>query len=85
VTGIGEAVLTAEMRKLTSSTFSFGCGDMLTRLRAYPPRFPFVERIFADGGYSGAKTAIKVRSTGSWRIAIGKWSDAHRFIVRPKR
>ena len=48
-------------------------------------RFPFVERIYADGGYSGAKTAAMVRSTGCWNIEIVKRSDAHRFFFLPKR
>ncbi len=55
----------------------------LLKLTRY--RFPFVERIFADGGYSGAKTAAMVRSTGCWKIEIVKRSDAHRFVVLPKR
>jgi transposase len=48
-------------------------------------RFPFVERIYADEGYSGAKTAAMVRSTGCWKIEIVKRSDAHHFVVLPKR
>ena len=56
--------------------------DLLKQTRS---RFPFVERIYADGGYSGTKTAAMVRSTGSWKIEIVKRSDAHRFVVLPKR
>ena len=56
--------------------------DLLKQTRS---RFPFVERIYADGGYSGAKTAAMVRSTGCWKIEIVKRSDAHRFVVLPKR
>lgn len=56
--------------------------DLLKQTRS---RFPFVERIYADGGYSGAKTAALVRSTGCWKIEIVKRSDAHRFVVLPKR
>jgi len=55
--------------------------DLLKQTRS---RFPFVERIYADGGYSGAKTAAMVRSTGCWKIEIVKRSDAHRFVVLPK-
>lgn len=56
--------------------------DLLKRTRS---RFPFIERIFGDGGYAGAKTAAAVRSTGCWKIEIVKRSDAHRFVVLPKR
>lgn len=56
--------------------------DLLKRTRS---RFPFIERIFADGGYAGAKTAVMVGSTGCWKIEIVKRSDAHRFVVLPKR
>jgi len=56
--------------------------DLLKRTRS---RFPFIERVFADGGYAGAKTAAAVRSTGCWKIEIVKRSDAHRFVVLPKR
>ena len=40
--------------------------------------FPFIERIFADGGYQGEKTANAVAK-------IVKRSDLHRFVVLPKR
>jgi len=33
-------------------------------------RFPFVERIYADGGYAGAKTTAAARSTGRRKIEI---------------
>lgn len=56
--------------------------DLLKQTRS---RFPFVERIYADGGYSGVKTAALVRSTGCWKIEIVKRSDVHRFVVLPKR
>ncbi|MEH2474172.1 transposase [Nitrobacteraceae bacterium AZCC 2161] len=48
-------------------------------------RFPFVERIFADGGYQGPKMAKTVAATGCWKIEIVKRSDLHRFVVLPKR
>jgi transposase len=47
--------------------------------------FPFIERIFADGGYQGEKTAIAVAKTGAWKLEIVKRSDLHRFVVLPKR
>ena len=47
--------------------------------------FPFIERIFADGGYQGQKTANAVAKTGAWTLEIVKRSDLHRFVVLPKR
>lgn len=48
--------------------------------------FPFVERVFADGGYQGAATAAAVRELGAWRLEIVKRSDtAKGFQVLPKR
>jgi transposase len=47
--------------------------------------FPFIERIFADGGYKAKKTADAVAATGRWVLEIVKRSDAHRFVVMPKR
>jgi len=47
--------------------------------------FPFVEHIFADGGYRGPKMAAAVARTGSWTLEIVKRSDARAFVVLPKR
>src|SRR4051794_564099 len=48
--------------------------------------FPFIERIFADGGYQGAATAAAVTALGSWELEIVKRSDpATGFEVLPKR
>jgi transposase len=47
--------------------------------------FPFIERIFADGGYAGRKMALTVWRTGAWRLQIVKRSDAAGFEVLPKR
>lgn len=48
--------------------------------------FPFVERIFADGGYQGVVTAASVAAIGGWRLQIVKRSDqAKGFVVLPKR
>ena len=48
--------------------------------------FPFIERIFADGGYRGEKMALVVARTGSWKLEIVKRSDvANGFEVLPKR
>src|SRR5437764_1109244 len=54
-------------------------------LRSARRRFPFVERIFADAGYQGPKAARLVAATGDWALEIVKRSDAHRFVVLPKR
>lgn len=54
-------------------------------LQAVRKLFPFVERIFADGGYQGASTAAAVRALGPWQIEIVKRTDLHRFVVLPKR
>lgn len=49
-------------------------------------RFPFIQAIFADGGYQGNVAATKVRDTGDWRLEIVKRSDqAKGFVVLPKR
>ena len=47
--------------------------------------FPFIERIFADGGYAGQKMALVVWRTGAWKLQIVKRSDAAGFEVLPKR
>ncbi|MDP7234746.1 MAG: IS5 family transposase, partial [Alphaproteobacteria bacterium] len=47
--------------------------------------FPFIERIFADAGYQGPRMAATAAATGRWKIEIVKRSDAHRFVVLPKR
>jgi transposase len=47
--------------------------------------FPFVERIFADAGYQGARLATAVAKTGTWKIEIVKRNELHRFVVLPKR
>jgi len=53
-------------------------------LRAVRKLFPFVERIFADGGYQGAATAAAVKALGPWQVEVVKRSDLHRFVVLPK-
>jgi transposase len=48
--------------------------------------FPFIQRIFADGGYQGEATAAAVALIGHWELEIVKRSDtAKGFIVLPKR
>jgi transposase len=47
--------------------------------------FPFIKRIFADGGYAGGKMARVIWRTGAWKLEIVKRSDAAGFTVLPKR
>jgi len=48
--------------------------------------FPFIERIFADGGYQGPKAEAAMRALGPWQLEIVKRSDqAKGFEVVPKR
>ncbi len=48
--------------------------------------FPFIERVFADGGYRGPATAAAVRALGCWELEIVKRSDGGRgFEPLPKR
>jgi len=47
--------------------------------------FPFIERIFADGGYAGKKMARVVQRTGLWKLEIVKRSAVAGFEVLPKR
>ncbi|HVI89645.1 MAG TPA: IS5 family transposase [Dongiaceae bacterium] len=54
-------------------------------LRQARRSFPFIERIYADGGYQGPKMAKVVAKTGAWKLEIVKRSDLHRFVVLPKR
>jgi transposase len=48
--------------------------------------FPFIERIYADGGYQGPRVRAAVARAGTWKIEIIKRSDIARgFVVLPKR
>src|SRR3974377_193459 len=47
--------------------------------------FPFIELIFADGGYAGRKMALTVWRTGAWGMQIVKRSTAAGFAVLPNR
>ncbi len=47
--------------------------------------FPFVERIFADGGYRGPRLARRLARSGAWRIEIVRRPDIPRFEPLPKR
>jgi len=48
--------------------------------------FPFIERIYGDGGYQGPKAAKAAAKTGYWTIEIvERLSTAVGFEVLPKR
>ncbi len=48
--------------------------------------FPFIERIYGDGGYQGPKAARAAAKTGCWTIEIvGRRPTAVGFEVLPKR
>jgi transposase len=48
--------------------------------------FPFIIKIFADGGYQGERAAGHLGKTGTWSLEIVKRSDiAIGFEVLPKR
>jgi transposase len=47
--------------------------------------FPFIERIFADAGYQGAKLATAIAKIGRWQLTVVKRNELHRFVVLPKR
>ena len=47
--------------------------------------FPFIQRIFADGGYQGPRAARAAAKSGTWVIDIVKRNELHKFVVVPKR
>lgn len=61
-----------------------GVGQVLTRrTRA---RFPFIEVVFADGGYRGERAAQAARASGSWRIEIVARNETGKgFVLLAKR
>ena len=59
-----------------------GAFHLLRRARRL---FPFIKRIFADGGYAGDKMALVVWRTGAWKLEIVKRSHAAGFEGSPKR
>jgi transposase len=46
---------------------------------------PFIERIFANARYQGAKTAAAIAKSGSWKLEIVKRNEPHHFVVLPRR
>jgi len=59
-----------------------GAEELLRKTRRL---FPFVEVIFADGGYQGSIMAAMTARTGKWQLEIVKRNDVPRFEVLPKR
>jgi transposase len=59
-----------------------GAQELLRQTRR---SFPFIEVIFADGGYQGPIMAATVAKTGCWRLEIVKRNAVPRFEVQPKR
>src|ERR1700685_1562596 len=47
--------------------------------------FPFIEPIFADGGYRRPRVAAAAASTGGWVVEIVKPNLLSTFVVLPKR
>ena len=47
--------------------------------------WPFILRIFADGGYQGPRAALAAARSGSWVIEVVKRGEMHKFVVLPKR
>lgn len=48
--------------------------------------FVFLQRLFADGGYSGAETRAAAKRAGKVELEIVKRSDAAKgFVLLPKR
>lgn len=61
-------------------------GALLLLDRRTRALFPFIQVIFADGGYQGPATAHAVGQVGQWQLSIVKRSDPARgFVVLPKR
>ena len=73
------------VERCRSSRRYSGPGWRFHLLRRARQLFPFIERIFADGGYAGRKMAMTVWRTGAWSLQIVKRSDAAGFEVLPKR
>jgi len=47
--------------------------------------FPFIERIFADAAYRGARASLAAARSGDWIIEIVQRNEFHTFVVLPKR
>lgn len=61
-------------------------GAALVMNRRTRRRFPFIEVVFADQGYQGAKAADTIAKSGRWRFEIVRRDPGTRgFEVLPKR
>jgi transposase len=47
--------------------------------------FPFIERIFGDGGYQGPRLAQRLACTASWRLEVVRRAAIPCFEILPKR
>ena len=60
-------------------------GAALVLNRRTRRRFPFIEVVFADQGYQGAKAAQSIAGTGRWRLEIVRRDPGTKgFAVLPK-
>ena len=59
-----------------------GATDLIERCR---DAYPSLSRFFADGGYAGQKLAAAIAHIDHLAIEIVRRSDAHRFVVLPRR
>lgn len=60
-----------------------GAPDVLRQIRT---RYPWLRRVFADGGYAGNKLQSRLRKHGTWTIEIVKRTDDMTgFVVLPRR
>jgi len=59
-----------------------GAPDLIERFR---DAYPSLSRFFADGGYAGQKLAAAIAHIDHLAIEIVRRSDAHRFVVLPRR
>jgi transposase len=59
-----------------------GAGEVLRQARRL---FPFIERLYGDGGYQGPKMQAAVARSGSWTLEIVKRSNLSHFEILPKR
>ncbi len=59
-----------------------GAPELIARCR---DAYPSLSRLFADGGYAGQKLATAIEHLDRLAIEIVKRSEAHRFVVLPRR
>jgi transposase len=60
-----------------------GAPDLIKSMRT---SFPWLRRVFADGGYAGPKLEVALAKLGKWTLATIKRSDAAKgFELLPRR